>query len=427
MPRPVRRPGCPPGQGSALSAPAATGGADAPFSTRAVAGMLGVGLTCFVGFMVLLAFARGPGEQDGGAHALSRSAVGFAGIVQLLRDTGTDVKISRDPALGTGAALLVLTPGPGTRGPATLPGTAADALLLVLPKWRTSPDPDRRGWVQGRDLLPAADVLRVLPRDWQGVTVSRHEAGSSAVLRSSGWMSLRPPPATPARLQTVQARGWNPILQDGNGGMVLGALAPGGPYLLADPDILSNLGLARQADAAAAVALLTALSAGEVVAFDVSLNGFGRSRDILQLLLQPPLLGATLCAAAAALLAGLLSVKRFGPGDPAQRAIAFGKRALADNSAALISRAGRHPGMAQPYVELTRRLASRTAAVPRTLSGPELDAYLDRAAGVRPGPGAPERLSALAAEATTVRDDAGLMQLARRLHRWRMGLAHGHP
>ncbi len=421
--------------GAAAVAPAGSAPAGSAFSPLTVAAMVGVGLACFVGFVVLLAFARGPTARDGGAHAASRSAVGFAGVVQLLRGAGTPVVVSRDPVRAGGAkldggsapasgasGLLVLTPGPGSRGPAEMPDLAASTVLIVLPKWRTEDMTDHPGWVRPDGLLPDRDVLAVLPRNWQGLRLRRRTDAVHPPLASLDFFGGQAP-ALPEvdRLQTLAGKNWIPALRDRTGGILLGQPYEDGPYVLADPDLLNNLAMATQPGAEAAVALLSTLADNEPVAFDVSLNGLGRSRDLLRLLLVPPLLGATLCAAAAAALIGLLAVRRFGPAQAAARAFDPGKRALADNSAALIALAGREARMARPYAELTRILATRAAAVPRRLNAAEQEAQLDRAAALR---GLNEPFASLLAEADSVRDRAGLVRMARHLHHWRTRL-HG--
>lgn len=394
------------------------------FSPLVLAGMIGGGLACFAAFAVLLAFSTGRNEADGGAHALSRSAIGFAGVVQLLQDTGSQVLVSRAPALGDSpnAKLLVLTPAPTEHSPPTMPHLAARTVLIVLPKWRANPAPRHPGWVARDEPLPAGQVLSVLPADWVKPTLRRRPAAEHPDLQAGLPLGAVPSIAHVQRLQTLAATGWTAVLRDAAGGIVLGRHEQG-PYVLADPDLLSNLALADLAGATGAVTLLTTLADGQPIAFDVSLNGLGRSRELLRLVFEPPLLGATLCAVAAAALIGLLSVRRFGPVRVPDRTIAAGKRALADNSAGLIALARREPNMARPYAELTRGLAARATAAPRRLSPAEMDAHLDRAAAMR---GLPDRFTALLADADAVRDRVGLVRLADRLHRWRMGLIHGH-
>ena len=95
--------------------------------------------------------------------------------------------------------------------------------------------------------------------------------------------------------------------------------------------------------ARAALMFVDALRSDEndSVAFDAVLAGLGDTRNLLQLMFEPPFLAFTLALIAAAILVGLHALGRFGPPAIEGRAIPFGKRALADNVATLIARAGR--------------------------------------------------------------------------------------
>ena len=417
------------------------------FPRLAVVGLLGVGLACFVGFVLLLTLARAPNARDGGGHAASRSAIGFAGVAALLRDTGRQVVLGRPVRRGAalqdgdaGPALLVLTPGPDTSGPQAMPAYAGKAVLIVLPKWRTSAVQRHPGWVWPEGLLPEGRVLGVLPGAWRGLRLNRRTDtarpelhGAGPVLRASAPVvhhlqtlaeapaAMRAEPGAEPGAETRAGLGWMAVLRDGAGGIVLGRAGASGPYVLADPDLLDNMALAEADGAEVAAGLIGALAAGGPVAFDTSLTGYGRTHDLLRRVLEPPLLGATLCAVAAAVLAGLLSLRRFGPVQASLQGQDSGPHGLADNAAALIALAGREPRMALPYAELTRLLAGRAAA-PRHLAGAGLDAYLDRDAARR---GLPDTMTALLAAAGKVRGRAGLLRLARRLHRFRLGMLHG--
>src|SRR3546814_584669 len=69
---------------------------DAVFAPRTVTLMLVIGVIGFVGALVLGAYAPDLRQADnGGEHALSRSAVGFAGIVRLASATGRNPHIIR--------------------------------------------------------------------------------------------------------------------------------------------------------------------------------------------------------------------------------------------------------------------------------------------------------------------------------------------
>jgi hypothetical protein len=68
---------------------------------------LGASLMMALIFIWLATFAPElRGAEDDGAHALSRSSVGFAGLVRLLNETGTPVSVRRNPAPLDGQAGL---------------------------------------------------------------------------------------------------------------------------------------------------------------------------------------------------------------------------------------------------------------------------------------------------------------------------------
>ena len=163
---------------------------------------------------------------------------------------------------------------------------------------------------------------------------------------------------------------------------------------LADPDLANNYGLADSTRAAAAIALVDRLAGPEDighVVFDMTLNGFGASENLLTLAFRPPFLAATLSLLVALLIVGWRAFQRFGPaaasGGPD---IAFGKRQLIMNGAGLIVRARRFGLLGAPYAALAaRRLAERLglsrpdpeaidAALARRL--PEEEPYTRRAA-----------------------------------------------
>jgi hypothetical protein len=221
-------------------------------------------------------------------------------------------------------------------------------------------------------------------------------------------------------LQTIDLAKWNnwtPVITDERGAPIM-IRAPYGPvYLLSDPDLLNNLGMRSLDTFAGGVTLVNALRAenGPVI-FDVTLNGLEQTRSALRLLFDPPFLAVTLCLAVAAALAAYQAFCRFGPVRRTGRALAFGKEALADNSAALVRLAGREHRMAEPYAALTRELTARALGVPRGLSADATAAYLDRLGARR---STRDTLSVLTLLAATIPDRSRLVSLAKRLHHWR--------
>ncbi len=394
--------------------------ARALFTPRAVLWMVLAGVFAFCAFLSLSAYAPDfRGHGDPGAHALSRSAVGYAGMVELLRAQGQPVVISRTdrPAAG----LLILTPPPTVKADA-FERIVQSGSLTVLPKWRAAPHPLNAEWVRKIGPFEQAELDKALKAvGAAGATLSRRDGAAAVVLHGAPGSPFQGKTLATGpidRLQTIQGDGLIPILVDDQGRTVLAQVGEeeDARYLLAEPDLLNTQGLRALTSARAAVGLLDGLRRpGEGVAFDVTLNGFARSRSLLKLALQPPFLSATLCLAFAALLMGLHAAARFGRVATPPRALALGKTALADNSAGLIRLARREPQMAARYVELTRAATAR-AVGSADLSGDALDAALDRQAAAA---GVAGRITDFARRARAVGTVAELLALAGELHHWR--------
>ncbi len=427
------------------------------FSVRTVAALIAVGVVAFCGFLVLSAYAPDlrTGEGDPGAHALSRSAVGFAGLERLLRADGVSTVIGRSDQ-GPANGLWVVTPRRGDdlqelvdrrRGP----------VLVVLPKWRAAPHPSRPGWVttagpippeQGlHDLLmsvlvepgavsisqdgstgelPDGSSIAVEPKVQSARWVSR-TAGEGSV-RLVGTGALFSPDSVIGysrvdRLQTLNAPVVRPVLVSGAGPVIVQLPPPRqNVYVLSDPDLLNNQGLRSLEDARSAVLLIRSLSAGQGVTFDVTLHGYERGRTLLRTAFEPPFLAATLCFVAAALLMGAHAAVRFGPAARPGRVFALGKTALADNAAGLIALAGREARFLPAYASDARTAVARAVGAPRDLGSDQLDAFLDRIGATLK---VAERWTTLNAAAHAAHGTAEVADVARRLHRWRLEMTVG--
>ena len=383
------------------------------FSVRTVAILLAVGILAFIAMLVLGAYAPDlRSGRDGRAHALSNAAVGYSGIVRLAEATGRNPQIVRNPRQLAGEDLVVLTPESGaTDMTKALAARGAKPTLVILPKWRTSVDPTHSGWARFVDFRDVDDVERVLAPQYK-LKVTRYASGGRP-LRALSWMPRSSAFAAPRPVQTIAGLDVRPILTDADGHVVLGQIGGGPLYVLADPDLLSNIGMRDAARARAALELLDWLNAtgAKTITFDVTLNGFGASPSPLKLLFDPPFLAMTLTLAAAVLLAGVQATARFGPARRRARAIAFGKTALIDNAAALVRKAGRQGRLGPRYVDLVRERAGGVFGVPARLQGEAVDGYLDGLRGRA-------RFSALAAEAQAARDPRAMLAAAQALHHW---------
>ncbi|WP_428149803.1 DUF4350 domain-containing protein [Brevundimonas sp.] len=389
------------------------------FSPLTMVAILVVGVVALAGLGVLSAYAPElKSGDDGGGHALSRSSVGYAALPRLLRATGTPVVLSRG-SLGHGAvdSLLVLTPPVGTP-PERLEDIRHDgSIMVVLPKWNSAALPDHRGWVSTVGVVSAKDALAVLPKEVRaGTTLSDLSGRRTVSLRLGADETLNAEPVVIDTYRRIAGPQWIPVIIDAEGATVLAAHSETGLYVLADADLLNTQGLKSLAGARTAVALLNTLRMpGTPVVFDLTLHGFQRTRNLGRLLLEPPLLGMTLVLAALIIFAGWQAVVRYGPARQNRRAVALGKRALADNTAALVRMAGREHHMGKPYALLVRAAVVRAIGAPRTLTGEDLDAFLDRVGAVA---GATRPYTALAESARAAKTPGDLIRVARDLHRW---------
>jgi hypothetical protein len=320
------------------------------FSPKVILALVLVGIVAFAGLSVLSAYAPDlRNGQDGRAHALSKSAIGFAGAPILMRKLGQAPVVSRSRSLNLEDAAVILTPEGNEKAEALRPFAGAGTVLVVMPKWIAAPDPIRRGYVRKVTVMPGGDYDELFSA-YSKTTRTRVASGAAKpVLRwaGSGGRTLQLGPID--RLQTVWGEGWQPVLVDSAGGMVVAASRKhANVWLLADPDLLNNQGLASLANARAGVGILDAISADgfRTLTFDVTLNGYERGRGIWRTMLEPPWLAATLIGVAAAILMGLHALARFGLPRRRERAFALGARALVDNSAGLVRMARREHELA---------------------------------------------------------------------------------
>ena len=388
--------------------------------------LVAVGISCFVATLVLGAYAPDfKGSGRAGGHAASRSFNGYAGLVRLAEATGRHPRVTRDVHLLATEDLVVATPEDGGVNVDPVMGQRASRpTLLVLPKWSALPDPRHRGWAMATGLLPVGSAQGVLAPAARLSVVHRRSGGRP--LRTIDPTMTDVSFAAPTPLQAIRPdagapgqgdAGYGalePLIVDERSNIVLGKFANRPLYVLADPDLLDNRGMKDSGTAVSALAMLDDLNSNEAggIAFDVTLNGLAGGRSPLKLLFEPPFLATTLCLAAAILLAALTTLTRFGSPRPRGRAIAFGKAALVDNTAALVGKARAETRLGGRYADVIREAAVRAFALPARLRGAELDGALDRLErGPRP-------FTALAGELADARTSTDMVGAARALHRW---------
>lgn len=395
-------------------------------SRRLVVGLVLISALSALGFLALSAYAPDlRSDTSSNATVLSRSAIGFAGLKALLDGVGIGVNVGREPPRGGAFSLVVLTPEVSTlpKDLAALAGLRPR--LVVLPKWNVTPDPEHSGWVMKFGTVDPSISVSLLETLAKGAKIAQ-SAGHRPVGFKAVYARFAPQraaaPLNIEALQTISGPGLEADVVDDQGRAVVVQIRGSQTYILSDPDILNNAGLHDLNTARVGTALIQALRVGDAgVSFDVTLNGFGRSRDLLRTVFSPPFLGATLCAILAAAFIAFHAMSRFGSPRRQDRAFAFGKRALADNTAAVIRMMRREPAMAPRYAQAALRQAAGFFGLSREQAAdPSMIGALERRGAVS------DRFANLQAEAASVRDAGGLMRIAKKLYRWRRDITHGH-
>jgi hypothetical protein len=395
------------------------------FRSATILWALGASVLAALAFIAIATFAPEIREnQDAGSNALSRSAIGYAGLVRLLGDMGVPTTIRRGPAPpGARGGLLILTPPADVDAGSVRTVAKYDGnVLLVAPKWRASKSERHQGWVVVRGLLPsdlaAAAVARPEVRD-----LARAK-GAEPVTLSAGPYQRSLPAHTVlplGRIDALQHQASDDgvaVLVEGKGEAVLVGVGAGRTFVLTDPDLIDNHGLADPVTARSALKLIDLLRGPQgTVTFDVTLNGLGRPRSLMRMALTPPFFAATLCALFALALIAWRAMIRFGPTARPERAVALGKLALVESAAGLIRLARRQTAMAPRYAAVARTAAARAVGAPRDWGAEQTDDYLDRL-GDPSGRTRPFSDLVAAAERSGG-SEAELMRSARDLFQWK--------
>ncbi len=319
--------------------------------------------------------------------------------------------------------LTILTPTHRTRPEemAELMKAQGEApVLVVLPKWlagRATGTSAKPGWVSAGFATSAPE--RLLPPDYFGtvnISLGRNRPQSIQADFGSSIFTL----FLPANVQSIAGENLETLIPAPNGGAILARRRDKDLYVLADPDLISNLAFASRARAESAMSLVDAIAEdanSKGLAFDLTLNGFGSQRSLLRFAFVPPFIGITLCLIAAGLLALWQAWARFGPALTPQRAIPVSRAALIDNSADLIKQAKREIDGADAYVKTLRTAIAKRRHAPAGLDDAATDAWIDRL--IAPGH---ELFSVLAWRLPLARNTHDMLTDAQALHQIRKDL-----
>jgi hypothetical protein len=415
------------------SRPALAGGPalarEPAFSRRLLVGWIAGAVIVFAISLYFMGGGELGGADSVGPSTFSRSAIGHAGIADVLQQLGIPVVKSRSGSLeklSLGSVLVIAEPRHDGQAEAAIRTLLkARTILLVLPKWTGQASEQKPGWL--------SQVAERSPLDAQW-SLDLIAPGSEVVREKDviQWSTnaLQIAPAIDVPVQLVRGNRLRPIVGAAQG-MLVGEISDRGRkiWVLADPDIIANHGLAKAENAVAALALIKALRSGDgSVVFDETVHGFVvRPVSPFLLLFRFPFVVAT---AQGLIAIGLLlwaTLGRFGAPQTVPAPLSAGREGLLQNMAKLVEFTGHQDEVVSRYVQETVRDVAIALHAPRELSYEGLIAWLQRVGLARGAsidceavlrqaadPGAPHRQNA-----------AVLVRLARDIHQWKGEIVDG--
>jgi len=344
-------------------------GFSALMTPKMIISLVLIGIFSFAALMTLSGYAGDLRKQNNGqAHALSRSAIGFGGITRLLGDMDYDVRMARTENVNykDNNALRVFTISRPYQADKLDDLNLTSPTLIIMPKWITMPVKGSSGWVQEGwgdthiwDVKNHERDLKEVTGEISFATIESDDKSITYTVSSTVGDKSVTPSFEIENLQWIKGENLLDIYRV-KAGPILVKIQNTDTYILSDPDFLNTMGITSKSRARFAVDMIDTViadaGADEMrVDFDLTFHGFGGKTNIIKVLTQPPFLAATLCLLAAGGLIAWQAFSRFGDPLKVKRDYALGKFSLADNAARFIRIAGREPNMAKDYTRLVRK------------------------------------------------------------------------
>jgi len=365
------------------------------------------------------------------ADGYSRSAIGHAAFVALLRQLGFKAELSRSrTAEKTSEAVLVvaepvIAAGETEDDRAMELARDASRMLVVLPKRWGAADRSHPRWLGFGGTGELAAAQRVLDRLVIEGTVVR----PTRSIESGDWAGPLPAPTLDAP-QLIRSDALTPLVSCADGilaGEVVDEDDEWHVVVLADPDIIATHGLGRGDNAVLAVRLLERLGApGLPVIIDETLHGHEVRPSLARELFRFPLVLATAQTLVVGVLLVWAALVRFGRPRAEAPPLGAGTAFLVDRSAALLRQGGHLGAAVQSYFRAARdEIAARLR--PPGEAAEQADRWLARVAAAR---GRSEQLAAVTALVVAQSDDgraagAQALRAAREIHSFREEMTDG--
>jgi hypothetical protein len=380
----------------------------------------------------LLYFVTGGGGQSTdtvGASTFSRSAIGYAGIADVMHRVGARVVKSRsDSVAKVNPQGVLVVAEPSTSASPQLMSSLLNArtVLLILPKWTGVPSKRHAGWIDSVTDLPD-NYARQAVAQLSGIDIVRLPTAPTWMHNEIGRV-----PVFSDNVQLIKSSRLRAVVGSDKG-MLVGEQRSGTRrlWVLADPDVIENYGLGSAANAEFAVALIDALRGedGNVV-FDETVHGFtDAGSSPLAILFQFPFVLVTVQGAAAVALLLWATMRRFGAPIALPPALAAGKRSLIETTANMFAHARHRPIIMQRYIHEIVQDVGRQMHAPAGIGERGLVDWLRRVGRARD-------VEADCGEILQRADDlvasrrggtAALSALARDIFRWKREVTDGIP
>lgn len=424
-----------------------------PFARGTVLLMVAIGFAAFIALL----YALGAGGalrsgNNGAAHGASVSSIGYSALGRLLEKTGTKVSYGRSPNALQQQDLLIITPeiSADPEDLAALVNQRAfiGPTIIILPKWQATPEQGfKTGWVRLESPFVAMQAPQVLSRlvtartrlegldnafipipfiqpekpEDRGAMI-KQALKSRVTISGDKLKTVLADNATGrAQVVVIDDGGWYPSLDpsattnpQANPGVQQGRYPV---VIVADADLMNNMGLANRDIARQALQIIDAAwsGGGQNVVFDLTQNGLGTSENLLSVAFRPPFVGAVVSLALAAVAFAWMAFCRFGPALAEAQPFGFGKTALVKGSAGLVRRLGRDHLVAAAYADLMRDRAARALGLPVGLATQQIDERLDKVSPDAEG----RTYETLSAQLRAARDRPGILSAARALYAWK--------
>ena len=412
------------------------------FSGKTGRWLVGVGVVSLFLTLILsvLMAEDAPHEQTADTNAFSTSSVGHQALAEVLEAVGLDVTVSRHRSAERASrtrALLILEPEVGDKELERLAAMVARAsanqipTVLALPKWRVTETARATGWanrIERATRFRIDEILRSLDEALETELFGSVEIFDAETTRLT--VGDRDYATKLGPTQCIEGD-WGVVLDDvvyDDECVVVARISGTTIYVLADPELLSTMGLGVADHAPLLVSLLEDVLKVDGVVIDEVVHGYEKARTIWQELFRFPLVLVTFHLALLAVLALWTATHRFGKPEQLPPRVPAGKATLIENTATLLA-LGHHAGTGvKKYLEAAlRQLARAYGLAPELSADTRLEHLAQLAHRIDPG----HDLPAIAREVAALKDGRGrraerrAQALALKIHRLKTEMLHG--